>query len=45
MALFTNKEQRIQDLTNRLNFWLSKEGDFAARQAEVIKRCLSELSQ
>lgn len=43
MALFTSKEKRIEDLTFRLNFWLAKDGDFAARQVEVLKRCLAEL--
>lgn len=44
MALFTNKQQRIQDLKNRMAYWLSKEGEFAARQVEVIERCLAELA-
>lgn len=44
MTLFTNKQQRIQDLKSRMAYWLNKDGEFAARQVEVIKRCLAELA-
>lgn len=44
MALFTNKQQRIQQLKVKLAYWLSKEGEFAARQVETINRCLAELA-
>lgn len=44
MALFTNKQQRIQQLNAKLAYWSSKQGEFAARQVEVIERCLAELA-